>query len=65
MRVAMMADYNCSCWCDYPNEHHRYYGLSDKPKKSGKWKCVDNYEYVGKSKYGVTHCRRKESENNG
>lgn len=36
---------------------HRYRG--QKPYKSGKWKCVDCYEYVGKSKSGATHCRKK------
>lgn len=41
-------DYDCHCWNNYPNENHRYYGCSDTPKKSGKWKCVDCYEYVGK-----------------
>lgn len=52
-------DYDCHCWNDYPNENHKYYGCSDTPKKSGKWKCVDCYEYVGKSKSGATHCRKK------
>lgn len=52
-------DYDCHCWNDYPNENHKYYGCSDTPKKSGKWKCVDCYEYVGKSKFGATHCRKK------
>lgn len=23
------------------------------------WKSVDCYEYVGKSKFGATHCRKK------
>lgn len=52
-------DYDCHCWNDYPNENHKYYGCSDTPKKSGKWKCVDCYEYVGKSKFGATHCKKK------
>lgn len=55
-----MAKFDCHCWMSYPNENHRYYGLSDTPKKSGKWKCVDSYQYVGKSIYGATHCKRKE-----
>ena len=25
-------DYDCSCWNDYPNENHKYYGCSDIPK---------------------------------
>lgn len=56
--------YDCHCWNDYPNENHRYYGCSDAPKKSGKWKCVDCYEYVGKSKFGATHCRKKAGDAN-
>lgn len=56
--------YDCHCWNDYPNENHRYYGCSDAPKKSGKWKCVDCYEYVGKSKFGATHCRKKVGDAN-
>lgn len=36
---------------------HRYIG--QKPYKSGKLKCVDCYEYVGKSKFGATHCMKK------
>lgn len=55
-------DYDCHCWNDYPSENHKYYGCSGTPKKSGKWKCVDCYEYVGKSKFGATHCRRKIKE---
>lgn len=48
---------DCHCWNDYPNKMHRYRG--QKPYKSGKWKCVDCYEYVGKSKFGATHCKKK------
>ena len=50
-------DYDCNCWNDYPNEMHRYRGQN--PYKSDKCKCVDCYEYVGKSKFGATHCRKK------
>lgn len=28
----------CTCWVKYPNESHKH--------KSGKWKCVDNYECI-------------------
>lgn len=44
-------NYVCHCWCEYPNDNHK--------RKNGKWKCVDSYEYVGKSKYGATHCKKK------
>lgn len=50
-------DYDCHCWNDYPNEMRKYRG--QKPYKGDKWKCVDCYEYVGKSKFGATHCRKK------
>ena len=46
--------YDCHCWCDYPNDGHKC--------KNGNWKCVDNYEYVGKSKQGATHCKKKQTK---
>lgn len=45
-------DYDCSCKISYPNDLHK--------KKNGKWKCVDCYDYVGRTRYGTTHCKRKE-----
>ena len=56
----MSKDYNCSCWMDYPNELH---------KRACEWKCVERYEYVGKSPRGKTRCklvkrRRKRNEQN-
>ena len=50
-------DYDFHCWNDYQNEMHIYIG--QKLYKSCKWKYVDFYEYVGKSKFGATHCRKK------
>lgn len=55
----------CSCWHDYPNECHK--------KRSGKWKCVDDYECVRPLERKVcgtvempahkTVCRRKQANN--
>ena len=55
-------NYDCSCWNEYPNTMHSINGRTHKPYQSGRWKCVDCYEYVGKSEYGATHCKRKEPE---
>lgn len=55
-------NYDCSCWNEYPNIMHSINARTHKPYKSGRWKCVDCYEYVGKSEYGATHCKRKEPE---
>ena len=49
-------DYDCSCYCEYPNPLCKF--------KNGRWKCVDKYEPVEgyKPKYDgstVTHCRLK------
>ncbi len=50
----MPKEWDCSCWVEYPNESHIH--------RNGKWKCKDIYEYVGKSKQGCTHCRKKVEE---
>lgn len=51
-----MSNYDCSCWCSYPNTLHK--------QKNGKWKCVDKFEclYDGKGHYAYgnkTKCQKK------
>lgn len=47
----------CTCWCEYPNILLKKWVAS---KQKEKWKCVENYEYVGTTPYGKTKCRRKD-----
>ena len=54
----MSKDYDCHCWCHYPNIHHKH--------KNGKWICVDKYECIrdliepNTNYYDkATHCRKK------
>ena len=51
-------NWDCYCWCKYPNEHHKH--------KNGKWKCVDKYECIRDLVEPLTncydqatHCRKK------
>lgn len=51
-------EWDCHCWCHYPNEHHKH--------RNGKWKCVDRYECIrdlvepNTNYYDkATHCRKK------
>lgn len=53
-KLVKRPDFDCSCIADYPNVCHR--------RENGHWKCVDDYEYVGISKKGMTHCRRKKND---
>lgn len=56
-------DWDCHCWCEYPNKHHKH--------KNGKWKCVDKYECIRDlaepltNYYNqATHCIRKGGNKN-
>lgn len=58
MTADMKCNWDCHCWCKYPNEHHKH--------KNGKWKCVDDYECVRDlveplTNYydQATHCKRR------
>lgn len=55
-KLVKIPPYQCSCYRDYPNENHR--------RKNGHFKCVDVYEYWGKTKHSLTACRRKEARRN-
>lgn len=49
-KLTKIPNYDCSCHIEYPNINH---------KKSGGWKCVDEFEFVEVSRRGTTHCKRK------
>ena len=37
-KVYKKPDYQCTCYCPYPNRNHL--------NKNGTWKCVDKYELI-------------------
>ena len=52
-------NWDCSCWCKYPNKNHK--------QKNGKWKCVDRFQCIRDLVEPLTnyydrktHCIRKE-----
>ena len=51
-------EYQCQCYCQYPNKHHKC--------KNGHWKCVDNYRPIEKAQRNsyspVTYCKRIDVE---
>ena len=55
-KLVKCPDYDCCCIVDYPNKNHC--------RKNGHWKCIDRFEYWGKTKFGKTACIRKEVKRN-
>lgn len=51
-------EYQCSCYCQYPNKNHKH--------KNGHWKCIDKYRPISmERKYDtrpVTYCKRIDAE---
>lgn len=43
-----MSNWDCSCWCKYPNKNHK--------QKNGKWKCVDRFQCIRDLVEPLTNC---------
>ena len=49
----------CTCWLEYPNICHKRW-IASKQKEV--WKCVEQYECIGKTPRGKTKCVMKGGE---